>query len=544
MDFKILLLSSIALTLTNTSNAMIEKDKELDINTTSNQQDTNNIQQSLINKTLNNKDKIAIDWQNVNKYDWQLFRQNITQSPSARTSAIRALRSLFVGDGAQNFNPQDEAERLARFECANCIGGLISFYAGDYSNVLKVDVKSSEFELFTLIAYYYITSLINGDDISLLQKNLRSLNGLLTILITLKYPLYYKGYFIPRLKNSMKHDAYIPSSFLPNIITRQDWNKAVEMAERIDLAGSLKKLIKGVNVAAYFENNRKYSKQTNNSQVHLNTGDKTGVIHSMFQLLSSGLYKLKESNIESPMTTGYFAKFDKYLRDKQYKNNEALELIPALWDFEKTLKSDELDAWNSINGVMQAKNRLREMQNDYSGKLYTTVLEIFSEIFPELRELYDENYFLNSFFDSDCNSEQFCKVDSSKNYLFFRGSGNSGLGIFNKEIKKNILSDNINNNKYMIWFDKQGNMSLYELTGLQLIIPHYNAAYAKYDNSQYNWRVYDIYGKNSNKGMQINEIFTDNTYNRLKNYAGVAAYMLKKIYSQEFLQYMPHGLVL
>ena len=507
-----------------------------------------NMQQFLINKTLNNKDKIATNWQNVNKYDWQLFRQNITQSPSARTSAIRALRSLFVGDGAQNFNSQDEAERLARFECANCIGGLISFHAGDYNNALKVAAKSSELELLTMIANYYITNLASGYNISLVQNNLRSFNNLPTLLSTLGYQSYYQQYFMPRYSNTLRQyndngNGFV-NSFLPNTITWQDWNKAVTIAQNIDLAGSLKKLVKGINIANYFECNRKYAQQTNNSQVVLSNGVGKCAFNTMFQLLSSGLQKMKYSNTVSPITTGYFADFDKYLRGQQASNGKSLVLIDELWKFEKTLSKDALEIWNNDGKVLQAKNKLKKMQNNFSNESWMTVLGLFSKIFPELREIYDENDYVNIFMDNDCNSEQFYKVDPSRNYLFFSGSGNSGFGVLDKGIRKNMLFNNINNNQYMIWFDKQGNMSLYELTGLQLSAPGHNVAYAKYDNSAFNWRVVNSAGESSNYGIQLGGIFQDARFQNLKAVGGVGAYMFKKVSSQEFLQYMPQGLVL
>ena len=509
----------------------------------------NNIQQFLINKNLNSRDGITTNWRNVNKSDWQLFQQSITNYASARTTAIRALRSLFVGNGSQNFfNPNNIDERSLRLECAKCIGGLINFYSGNFNNTPKVYVGTPEYELFTMIANYYILSLSNGYDISVLQNNLHTLswqqgNNLLQLLNNYGYQAYYQNYFLPRQFYTSNETNSIPYSFLPNTITIQNWNKAVTMVKYIDLAGCLKKLIKGVNITNYFENFRRCDNKTNNAQINLKNGVGKCAFNSMFQLLSSNLQRLKASNIVSPMTNGYFADFDNYLRNKQAQTGRELTLINELWNFEKTLSKDQLLYWNSDGNVLEAKNKLKEMQDKFSYEGWATVLDLFSQIFPELRELYDKNWTLNTIckYTSD---ESFYKIDNSRNCLIFSGSGNSGFGIGG--VQHNILFNDINSNQYMIDFDKQGKLFIYELTGLQLSAPGHNVVYAKYDNSASNWRVIDSLGKEktSTYGMQLGGIFQDNKFKFLKEYAGVAAYMFKKVSPQEFIKNMPQNMVL
>ena len=512
----------------------------------------NNVQQFLINQNVNSKDGIITNWQNVNKFDWQLFQNNITNHASARTSAIRSLRSLFAGSGAQNFvNSDNEDERNLRLECARCVGGLMNFYSGNFNNTEKVFVKTSEFELFTMIANYYLISLSNGYNISEMQNNLQTLSwqqrySLLPMLNNYGYQSYYQNYFLPRQFYTFNNTNSIPNYFLLNTITLQDWNKAVTMVKYIDLAGCLKKLVKGVNVTNYFENFRKCDNKTNNTQVNLNNGVGKCAFNSMFQLLSSNLQKLKLSNVVSPMTTGYFADFDKYLRNKQERTGMQLTLINELWNFEKTLSRVQLSDWNSDKNVTRAKNKLRKIQDKFSNESYITVLDLFSQIFPELRELYDENWEVNTIIRGDINSEQFYKIDYSKNYLLFSGAGNSSFGNINGGIQKNILFNDINSSQYMIDFDKQGRLFIYELTGMQLSVPGHNVAYNKYDNSSSNWRLVDSASQEntSTHGMQLGGIFQANKFKYWKEYAGVAAYMFKKVSPQEFVKSMPCGLVL
>ena len=120
------------------------------------------------------------------------------------------------------------------------------------------------------------------------------------------------------------------------------------------------------------------------------------------------------------------------------------------------------------------------------------------------------------------------------------------MGLLSAGVQNNVLFNDINNNQYMIDFDKQGKLFIYELTGTQLSVPGHNVAYTKYDNSASNWRLVDSASQEntSNHGMQLGGIFQNNKFNHFKRNAGVAAYMFKKILPQEFVRSMPQGLVL
>lgn len=510
-----------------------------------------NMQQFLINDIKTRKDGISINWNSVNKADWKLFQSNITKYPSARTNAIRALRFLLVGNGAQNFHGDSQSNEFTyRLQYAQQIGGLINFYSSNFNTTEKTFTSDPAFELVTMIANYYLIKLSNGYDISTIQNNLPILSPqakayLSTVVLNnYNYWDYYKNYYLHRIQDSIKYGINNSNSFLVNNITVEQWNSAVQMIKRIDLAGCLKKMIRGVNVATYFECYRKNPLATNNKQVNLSNGVGKCAFNTMYQLLSTSLYKLKQYNTISPLTTGYFADFDKYLRQKQQHNYEnPLNLIAELWNFEKNLSQEDLNTWNNTDGVKDAKNKLKNMQNIYSNESFITVLDIFSKIFPELKEL--NNDFMLNVIVNNTTSEQFFKLNTSNDYILFSGTGNSGFAnIGNSGIAKNILFNNINENQYMISFDKQGHLFIYELTGLQLSAPGHNIAYAKYDNSNFNWRVVDSAGTSSTYGMQLHGIFQNNNFEYLKNYAGVAAYMFKKVSNQEFLYYMPQSLVL
>lgn len=220
---------------------------------------------------------MRLNEQTCNNFDWQLLLFNMANSKSAKTNVKYVLNSL-IGSSIYN----------------DILSDLFDFYSRNFKT--RKEVHSNEVELFAMIANYYISNIISGNnDISAIQNSLQTLSHqqswmLPMVLQNYGFQSYYTNYYLPRL-NSGNHNAQLFNGIPLNNSNINDWNKAINMIKQIDLAGTIKKLILGINVGEILFDKELCNKTNNRNKnrILLNNGNSQCWLHSSLHLVNSAV---------------------------------------------------------------------------------------------------------------------------------------------------------------------------------------------------------------------------------------------------------------
>ena len=525
--------------------------------------------QTRIRTIDSNSSAMKVREDSFNSFDWKLFLYNIKNSKSAKSNM-----KLLLGSSSNDGNFPD------------FFYNIFSFYTGEFRPYgLENPINENSTELITFILNHYILSLMSGYDISVIQNNLQTLSSqqswmLPGILQNFGYQDYYINYYLPRLNfynSGNLNNCWHFSGRTLDKCNIYDWNQAVNIIRECDAAKHIKKIILGTNIGEILFNKNQLINNSSNKNIKpilFQNGSCQCWMNSSLQLINSAVEcssdKLK-SELQS--NVGYvLMPFLKYLQDKSVKwfnnNNESVEMmfdytsgnakplnglhyLKELYNFEKTLDKNVLDAWNSLPGVKEGKKMLRQINEKAIQGNASGAFAVLSKVFPEINKLYLVNWLSIEYKNNKLTRQDFVpdtlnsvkpevSVDIDGEYIQrLPSSLNPYFLVTNRRNKYRDLGTEIDMNKYKVGYDNEGNLALYTLTGMQLCYQSDGGhfwAHTALDNSSNSWHFSDTTGQNSNPKYKMNMFgVNNNKFNNTSN-SKAQTFMYKKMEVNEIIQ--------
>ena len=530
----------------------------------SNNDKIKNYLKSKITNVSNNENGIGLNTNTINKFDWELFSYNIRNSASARSN-LQILLKYFSNTGT-NLEALDN----------------IIYYYFNISNKIRnyYIIENKTKELLCIIFYYYLT-LMENEEVDKLDSIQSSLN--LENIPSKILDEYYDNIYLPRRKKQNYKYKTLDG------ITAEELDKAVNLAQEIDLVKILKNIVIGINIGEALFNEENINEISGiKKPLFLGNGYNQCWFRSTLQLLNSAIELCSEEikNKLKSNTEYILVNFLEYLKNESskmfnnglYVNNRVelrgISFYNAFSKFENNLSNDVKKARNNIKSIKEAKQILKYFNNNKIVSNISIALPVLAKLFPEIKYLFPEEQlskgmeildkYIKQISNNDSNIKTVFKHENSKQtniYFPYRICDDTcnaeykpiPLEYYSKpyffivddnDYAKVSLKKQIKTHQYRIGFDSNYNIFVYTLKGLQLsnmiepISDWHVWSHVALDNTSNGWYFNDSLGVYSNPKHLLNMFDADsNELNYITNRV-VYAFMYRKINNNETLKYM------